>query len=125
MRHIGDPQRLREQLRDAVPTAFAEARGDIERWKRAIDTLIDSAAEEIESLRRFGLGSSEVQAVARTFAQDQHLRASGRRLERTGPVQQLLLRVAADRGRATAHRRPSLGPLPAPPMPRRSPSTPR
>jgi hypothetical protein len=73
MRHIGDPKRLREQLRDAVPVAFAEARGDIDRWKRSVDTLIDSAAEEIETLRRFGLATSEVHAVARTFAQDQRL----------------------------------------------------
>jgi Domain of unknown function (DUF932) len=73
MRHIGDPSRLREQLRDAIPVAFAEARGDIERWSRAVETMFDSALEEIESLRRFGLSTSEVQAIGRTFAHDQHL----------------------------------------------------
>jgi hypothetical protein len=73
MRHIGDPQRLREQLRDAIPVAFAEARGDIDRWSRAVEEYVDAAAEEIESLRRFGLGTSELQAIGHTFAQDQNL----------------------------------------------------
>jgi hypothetical protein len=68
MRHVGDPKRLREQLRDAVPVAFAEARGDIEKWRRATDVLIDSALEEIEGLRAFGLGIGEVQAVGRELA---------------------------------------------------------
>jgi hypothetical protein len=68
MRHVGDPKRLREQLRDAVPVAFAEARGDIEKWRKATDVLIDSALEEIESLRAFGLGIGEVQAVGRELA---------------------------------------------------------
>ena len=47
MRHIGDPGRLRDQLQDAIPVAFAEARGDIERWKRAVDLFVDSALDEI------------------------------------------------------------------------------
>ncbi len=71
MRHIGDPDRLREQLRDAIPVAFAEARGEIDRWRRAVDTLMDSALEEVESLRGFGLGNAEVQMVARTLV-DEH-----------------------------------------------------
>ncbi len=32
MRHVGDPDRLADQLRDAIPVAFAEARGDLDRW---------------------------------------------------------------------------------------------
>lgn len=68
MRHIGDPKRLREQLRDAVPVAFAEARGDIERWRKATEVLIDDALEEIETLRGLGLSQGEVQAVGRELA---------------------------------------------------------
>ncbi|MCZ7679807.1 MAG: DUF945 domain-containing protein [Sandaracinaceae bacterium] len=71
LRHIGDPKRLHDQLRDAVPVAFAEARGDIDRWRRAIDVVIDSALDEVESLRAFGLGQGEIQAVGR------HIAASG------------------------------------------------
>lgn len=65
IRHIGDPKRLHEQLRDAVPVALAEARGDIDRWRRATEVLIDSALEEIEGLRGLGLSQGEVQAVGR------------------------------------------------------------
>ena len=68
MRHVGDPKRLMEQLKDAVPVAFAEARGDIEKWRKATEVLIDSALEEIESLRAFGLSSGEVLAVGRALA---------------------------------------------------------
>lgn len=65
MRHVGDPKRLKDQLRDAVPVAFAEARGDLARWRRATEVLIDNALDEIESLRAFGLGQTEVQAIGK------------------------------------------------------------
>lgn len=68
MRHIGDPARLRDQLRDAVPVALAEARGDIDRWRRATEILIDNALEEIEDLRAYGLSGPEVQAIGRSLA---------------------------------------------------------
>lgn len=70
-RHVGDPKRLRDLLRGAIPVALAEARGDLERWRRAVDLIADSALEEIESLRGFGLGSTEVQAVGRHLALEQ------------------------------------------------------
>lgn len=73
MRHVGDPKRLWEQLQDAIPIAFAEARGDIDRWKRAVEMFAESAAEQIESLRQFGLGNGDLEAVARTFAQEHNL----------------------------------------------------
>jgi hypothetical protein len=68
MRHVGDPKRLMEQLNDAVPVAFAEARGDVEKWRKATEVLIDSALDEIEGLRLFGLGQADVQAVGRELA---------------------------------------------------------
>ncbi len=68
MRHVGDPQRLHDQLRDAVPVAFAEARGDIDRWRKATELLIDNALDEIESLRGIGLSQADVQAVGRELA---------------------------------------------------------
>lgn len=68
VRHVGEPKRLRDQLRDAIPVALAEARGDIERWKRSVDRLVDSALEEIEGLRRYGVHQSEVATIGQTFA---------------------------------------------------------
>ncbi len=86
MRHIGDAGRLHDQLRDAIPIAFAEARGDIERWRRAVDTLVDSALEEVESLRGFGLSQAEVHAVGQTFARDQNLLAAKSSAENLGEL---------------------------------------
>jgi hypothetical protein len=74
MRHVGDPDRLRAQLKDAIPVAFAEARGDIAKWKTAVEVLVDSALEEIEGLRGFGLSGSEVQAVGRQLVSDRGVR---------------------------------------------------
>ena len=68
LRHIGDPERLHELVRDALPIAFAEARGDLELWKRSVDRLVDDALDEVESLRAFGLGSSDVRAVGHELA---------------------------------------------------------
>lgn len=69
MRHIGDPKRLHDQLRDAIPVAFAEARGDLERWRRATEVLIDDALDEIEGLRAFGLSQTEIAGVGRELAE--------------------------------------------------------
>lgn len=68
LRHIGDPLRLRDAFREAVPLALAEARGDIARWKQSVDILIDDALAEVESLRAFGATTSDVQAIARTLS---------------------------------------------------------
>jgi hypothetical protein len=109
LRHIGDPARLHEQLRDAIPVAFAEARGDIERWQRANEVLIDSALDEIESLRGFGLSSAEVQAVGRTLAKEQHLlpaNGSAQSLRQALEVESSVFEVA-NAITATARERPT------------------
>lgn len=76
MRHVGDATCLRDQLRDAVPVAFAEAKGDFARWAKATELLTDNALEEIESLRAFGLSTGEIQSIGRTLAVDEGLLAS-------------------------------------------------
>lgn len=73
MRHVGDPDRLREHLRDAIPVALASARGDIDRWKRAVDLMIDAALDEVESLRGFGLTKAETQSVTHALSSDNRL----------------------------------------------------
>lgn len=67
LRHVGDPRRLREELRDALPVAFAEARGDLARWTRATEILVDSVLEDLESLRAYGLSQSDTNAIGRTL----------------------------------------------------------
>ncbi|MFO0692925.1 MAG: DUF932 domain-containing protein [Polyangiales bacterium] len=67
-RHIGDPARLRELLRDALPLAFAEARGDLDRWKRSTELVVDSVLAELDAMRASGLSGADAQAVARIHA---------------------------------------------------------
>lgn len=73
MRHVGDPERLREQLADAVPVAFAEAKGDLDLWHKSTERLIDNALEEIESLHTFGFTKNDREAVGRQLAADNDL----------------------------------------------------
>lgn len=65
MRHVGDPQRLRDQLADAIPVAFAEARGDLEKWKGATELMVDDALAEIDGLRGFGMTKKESRDIGR------------------------------------------------------------
>lgn len=67
-RHIGDPVRLKDAVREAIPLALAEARGDLKRWKSSIALMIDDALEEIETLRSFGANSGDVQIARRALA---------------------------------------------------------
>lgn len=73
MRHVGDPARLAERLRDAIPLAFAEARGDLDRWRRSVDVMIDDALEEVASLRSFGLSSASLRDVERELSREANL----------------------------------------------------
>lgn len=61
LRHIGDRERLHELVRDALPIAFAEARGEVELelWRKSVDRLVDDALDAVESLLAFGLGSGD------------------------------------------------------------------
>jgi hypothetical protein len=70
LRHIGDPIRLRDAVREAIPLALAEARGDLKRWKSAVSTMIDDALDEVESLRGFGATSADVSGARRALADE-------------------------------------------------------
>jgi hypothetical protein len=123
MRHVGDADRPREQLRDAVPVAFAEAKGDIARWVKATELLIGNALEEIEGLRAFGLSTGEVQSIGRTLAVDEGCSLPPHRICQC-PAQQYFGVRARERhhsDRARAHRRsePAQPRKHRPPLPQR------
>lgn len=65
IRHVGDHKQIREDLEVAIPAAFGEARGDIDRWKKSVDTMIDDALADLEGLAGFGLEKGEVRAIGR------------------------------------------------------------
>jgi hypothetical protein len=65
LRHVGDPARIEEAFRDAVPVALAAGHGLRERMEQAVDQLIDDVMGEFSDLRAFGLSASESRDVAR------------------------------------------------------------
>jgi hypothetical protein len=50
-RHIGDGQRLREFLQDAIPSALTHTSGLMSAWQRALTSHIEDLAEAIASIR--------------------------------------------------------------------------
>lgn len=86
LRHVGDPNRLKEALEDAVPVAFAEASGDLDRWQKATESFIDDALSEIEGLRSFGFSKPECETIGHQLVADSGL---------TGPNLQETLRDAS------------------------------
>jgi hypothetical protein len=73
LRHVGDPSRLQDALKDAVPVAFAEASGDLNRWQKATESMIDNALAEIESLRSFGFTKPERESIGKQLVADSDL----------------------------------------------------
>lgn len=65
-RHVGESQRLRDFLTDAVPTVLAHTSGLIGLWRRAVDVQVDRLAEMIESMRE--LSAAEREGVERAVA---------------------------------------------------------
>jgi hypothetical protein len=50
-RHIGDSQRLRDGIAEAIPSALMEARGTMAKWKNAVTVMVEDVAGMIERLR--------------------------------------------------------------------------
>jgi hypothetical protein len=73
LRHVGDPKRLEEAFRDAVPAALAEGRGLRQQMAKAVDHLVDDLLSEFDSLRAFGLTANESRDVARDVMADRSL----------------------------------------------------
>ncbi|MFO0675331.1 MAG: DUF932 domain-containing protein [Polyangiaceae bacterium] len=50
-RHVGESQRLRDGVAEAVPSAVAHARGLLDQWRRAVDVMIEDVARQVDELR--------------------------------------------------------------------------
>lgn len=73
LRHVGDPERLREAFKDAVPAVVANARGFAQAMQGAVDRMVDDLLDEVEGLGAFGLTRGERQDVARDVMADRGL----------------------------------------------------
>ena len=67
-RHIGDTQRLRDGLTDAIPTAIVHGRGLMTQWRRAVDVFIEDVAAEIEAMT--DLTAAERKRVEESMARE-------------------------------------------------------
>jgi hypothetical protein len=74
LRHVGNPERLAEAFRDAVPSVLAESQGLRQRMARAVDVLVDDILGEFEGLSAFGLSKSETRDVAHDVAAERAVR---------------------------------------------------
>ena len=50
-RHVGDVDRLRAGIADAIPTALVHARGTMDRWRRSVDVMVQNVAALIDEMR--------------------------------------------------------------------------
>lgn len=50
-RHVGDTERLRSGVMEAIPSALAHARGLMTQWRRAVDFMVEDVARQIEEMR--------------------------------------------------------------------------
>ncbi len=50
-RHVGESERLRDGIREAIPSALAHARGTMGRWRRAVTVMVDRVAELVDDMR--------------------------------------------------------------------------
>jgi hypothetical protein len=70
-RHVGDPQRLRDGVAEAIPSALVHARGVMTQWKRAVSFMVEDVQRQVEELRELTQPErkafeTELQAEART-----------------------------------------------------------
>jgi hypothetical protein len=50
-RHVGDVQKMKDGLAEAIPTCIARARGVMDLWERSVHLMVDRVAEMIESMQ--------------------------------------------------------------------------
>jgi hypothetical protein len=54
-RHVGESQRLRDGLADAVPSALVQARGVMRKWKEAVEVMVTDVAAAIDAMRELSV----------------------------------------------------------------------
>lgn len=55
-RHLGDRQRLRNGVFEAIPAALAHARGLLQQWKRSVSFMVEDVEQQVQALRDLTLG---------------------------------------------------------------------
>ncbi len=77
-RHVGDGDRLKNAVAEAIPSALVHARGVMTQWQRAVEYMVENVAAQIEAMReltipeRKGLESA-LQAETGASALPEHI----------------------------------------------------
>jgi hypothetical protein len=50
-RHVGDTDRLRSGIAEAIPTAMTHARGLMQQWERAVTFMVEDVQRQVEAMR--------------------------------------------------------------------------
>jgi len=50
-RHVGDRDRLRTGIAEAIPSALAHARGLMEQWQRSVTFMVEDVQRQVEAMR--------------------------------------------------------------------------
>lgn len=58
-RHVGDTDRLRAAIAEAIPSALAHARGLMTQWQRAVSFMIEDVQQLVDSMRELSVGEKK------------------------------------------------------------------
>jgi len=77
-RHVGDKDRLRAGIAEAIPSALAHARGLMTQWQKAVTFMVEVVARQIEQMRELTFAErkgfeEEVKREAQTSALPEHI----------------------------------------------------
>lgn len=59
-RHVGEIDRLRAGISDAIPTALVHARGTMDRWRASVNVMVQNVAALIDELRDLTQGERKL-----------------------------------------------------------------
>lgn len=58
-RHVGESQRLRDGIGEAIPSALLHAQGVMQRWQASVRVMVEDVAAQIEAMRELTLGEKQ------------------------------------------------------------------
>jgi hypothetical protein len=79
-RHVGDPARISEAFRDALPVVIAGGEALRERMTESVDRLVGDLLAEFDGLRAFGLDAGTTKAVAKDLLAERGARLPAERV---------------------------------------------
>ncbi len=58
-RHVGDSDRLRDAVSEAIPSALVRARGVMDQWRRSVNFMVEDVQRQIDSLRELTISEKK------------------------------------------------------------------